>query len=515
MPKLEDLIAQAKSEKGGGEEVRKIIGEDKKREENVLIASYGDVKIYKVAGQDLLHYEIPVPRYLGEEKVLITSLIDIATKVIETETETYKTAQQRRFAYRNKILDIINSTPELKVPPNSKEFYADVVLKEMVGYGLIDDLIKDDNLEEIMIIGPGKPVYVFHRKYDMMTTNVVYYDDKDIKDLIDKIARNIGRRIDIQNPLLDARLPDGTRVNATIPPVSVDGSTLTLRKFREDPLTIIDLLNLKTMNLEIAAFLWLATDGFGAKPANILISGGTASGKTSTLNILSSFIPTNERVLTVEDTAELNLPLSHWIRFETRPPGMEGVGEITMNDLVKNSLRMRPDRIIVGEIRGEEGFTLFSAMNTGHDGCMGTVHANSAKETLTRLFSPPISVPVIMLDSLNFIVMQQRINDRRKGLIRRITEIAEVVPSEKEGELPELRVLYTWDPAVDEIQSTKLNSFYIQTLMRYTGLSKSAINQEISNRAEILRKMQVAGIRKLKDVCFITQNYILRTKRGD
>ncbi|MFQ5406202.1 MAG: ATPase, T2SS/T4P/T4SS family, partial [Candidatus Micrarchaeia archaeon] len=240
----------------------------------------------------------------------------------------------------------------------------------MLGFGLIDALVQDDFLEDIMVVGPDKPVFVFHRKYDMMRTNIVFYDEQDIRILIDRIARNIGRRIDVQSPLLDARLSDGSRVNATIPPVSLNGSTVTLRKFKRDPYSVVDLVSLGTLNLEVAAFLWMASDGLGAKPANILIAGGTASGKTTTLNMLCSFVPSSERVISIEDTAELNLPLFHWVRFETRPPGIEGTGEITMDMLVKNTLRMRPDRIIVGEIRGSEGFTMFTAMNTGHDGAL-------------------------------------------------------------------------------------------------------------------------------------------------
>ncbi|MEW5955577.1 MAG: ATPase, T2SS/T4P/T4SS family [Candidatus Micrarchaeota archaeon] len=378
MPYLEELVSKTKAEQKGIEGIGLLPAEPTKpaepakpavkEEEKILVEKYGDVRIYKVKGEALYRYEVPTPHYRGEEKALISALIEIASKVISPEREAGKTTEQRKFSYLQRILDIIDSSPELRVPPAAKEFYAEAVTREMVGWGLIDPLLHDDKLEDILLIGPNQPAYVFHRKYDMMKTNILFYDDKDIKDLIDRIARNIGRHIDIQSPLLDARLPDGTRVNATVPPASVNGSTLSIRKFRQDPITIVDLVNFGTLNYDAGAFLWLATDGFGAKPANIVISGGTASGKTTSLNVLASFIPNNERIITIEDTAELSLPLDHWVRFETRPPGMEGVGEITMDMLVKNSLRMRPDRIIVGEIRGEEGHTLFSAMNTGHDG---------------------------------------------------------------------------------------------------------------------------------------------------
>ncbi|MFH0922480.1 MAG: ATPase, T2SS/T4P/T4SS family [Candidatus Micrarchaeota archaeon] len=350
---LENMLRKAKTDKPS-----LPVGDEKPKDalqgKRVLLDSYGDVKIYREEGEPLLLYEVPSPHYYGTEKMLIDALLQIAIGVLPLDVEAL-TTEEKRKRYFEKVMEIIEQTPELKVPPNSKEFYANAVVRDMVGYGLIDPLVNDDKLEEIMIIGHGKPVYVFHRKHEMLRTNITFYEDIDVRNLIDRIARAIGRRIDTQVPLLDARLPDGTRVNATLPPASIDGATLTLRKFKKDPMSVIDLINVGTLNYEIAAFLWLATDGAGAYPANILIAGGTASGKTTTLNVVSSFIPRAERIVSIEDTAELSLPLTHWIRCEVRPPSVEGTGEITMNDLVSKSLRRRPDRILVGEIRGPEG----------------------------------------------------------------------------------------------------------------------------------------------------------------
>lgn len=485
--------------------------EENDEEEKLLVETYDDVRIYRVPSKNCYYYEVPAPRYFGEERALIYSLIDVASNVINVDPKEVVTREKIDKVYREKMLEIIEQTPELKVPMNSREFYADVVLKEMFGFGVIDNLVKDDRLEEIMVIGPDKPVYVFHRKYEMMPTNIRYYSDNDIKRLIDRIARIIGRRIDTQVPLLDARLPDGTRVNATLPPTSIDGSTLTLRKFRKDPYTVIDLIGYNTLTVETAAFLWLATDGMGAKPANILIAGGTGSGKTTLLNTLCSFVPTTERIVTIEDTAELLLPLSHWIRFETRPPGIEGTGEITMDMLVKNTLRMRPDRVIVGEIRGAEGFTMFTAMNTGHDGCFGTLHANSARETLTRITAPPISVPEIMIGALTFIVVQKRIHDRRKGVIRRVTEIAEVTPASDEKN--DIEVIYQWDASKDVLEATGVPPRYLQTLSSYTGLSRNAILDELEERKAILTELKAKGLRGMDEVCKQTQSYILKKAR--
>ena len=209
-------------------------------------------------------------------------------------------------------------------------------------------MLTDDDLEEIMIIGINKPVFVYHRSYGMMKTNITFTNEQDLLDLIDTIARQINRRIDQESPILDGRLTDGSRINATIPPISADGPSLTIRKFRKDPFTIVDLINSKTISVELAAFFWLCFDGLGVKSANAIISGGTSSGKTTTLNALSAFINPSERIITIEDTLELQIPHEHVIRMETRVANVENKGELTMNDLVKNSLRQRPDRIIVG-----------------------------------------------------------------------------------------------------------------------------------------------------------------------
>ncbi|HLC47464.1 MAG TPA: CpaF family protein [Candidatus Norongarragalinales archaeon] len=511
---LQEALERAKAQKkaaAGGEEAIEAPRQTEKAPEIILVETYGDVRIYKEPYEPLYVYEVPSPHLKGEERGLINTLLEIATGVI-SESDTIKLAkEEKRAKYLQKVLEIISNTPELKIPIHAKQFYAEAVVKEMTGYGILDPLVDDDLLEEIMIIGPGKPVYVFHRKYEMMKTNVIYYEDRDIVNLIDKMARTVGRRIDIQSPLLDARLPDGSRVNATIPPASINGSTLTLRKFRKDPFTVIDLIKYGTMDFDVAAFLWVVSDGFGALPANILVSGGTASGKTSTLNVLSSFIPKDERIVSIEDTAELALPLDHWIRMEVRPASAEGSGEINMDTLVKNSLRMRPDRIIVGEIRGEEGFTLFTAMNTGHRGCLGTVHANSAHETLVRLQSPPISVPPIMIGALNFVIMQHRLHDRRKGVIRRITEIAEI--NQDGGTTPSLQVLYQWDSNKDKLLPTGMASNFIQMLANFTGLQKSDVYEEMETRKKILMDLSAKGVRGIEEVCAVTQNYVLQ-KRG-
>ena len=339
-------------------------------------------------------YEIINQNYTSEEKILLK---EIRENLVDLAISTGETFQENDENLLNNIKSFLFERIEETLENNdvSNEYLDNLsrkLLRDITGYGEIDPLIQDDDLEEIMIIGINKPVFVYHRKYGMMKTNITFKDEQELIDLIDGIARQINRRIDQESPILDGRLLDGSRINATIPPISADGPSLTIRKFRKDPFTIIDLINSKTISIELAAFFWLCFDGLGVKSANAIISGGTSSGKTTTLNALSAFINPSERIITIEDTLELQIPHEHVIRMETRPANVENKGELTMNDLVKNSLRQRPDRIIVGEVRAEEAITLFTALNTGHSG-FGTLHSNDARETITRLTNKPMSVP--------------------------------------------------------------------------------------------------------------------------
>lgn len=380
------------------------------------------------------------------------------------------------------------------------------LFQDLVGYGEIDPLIRDDNLEEIMVIGMNKPVFVYHREYGMMKTNILFKDADELMNLIDSIARQINRRIDQESPILDGHLLDGSRVNATIPPISADGPSMTIRKFKRDPLTIIDLINSKTISVELAAFFWLCFDGLGVKSANAIISGGTSSGKTTTLNALSSFINPKERIITIEDTLELQIPHEHIIRMETRPPNVENKGELTMNDLVKNSLRQRPDRIIVGEVRGSEAITLFTALNTGHSG-FGTLHSNDARETITRLTNAPMSVPNIMISAIDFIIMQNRIYKPDGVSFRRISEVAEVSGIE-EG-VVQLNKIFEWDPQSDTIKNVGIASKTLAEIAKVSGNSLNSLHEEIKNREIVLQHMVNQNIRSIRDVSTVLEMYYL------
>ena len=451
-------------------------------------------------------YDIVRQNYTPEEKVLLGEIRENLVDLAISSGENFQANEEGLLNdIRNFIFLRLNGENQDNYVSNeyldrlSRKF-----LRDINGYGEIDPLIQDDELEEIMIIGTGKPIFVYHRKYGMMKTNIQFKDEQEIRNLIDIIARQINRRIDQESPILDGRLVDGSRINATIPPVSADGPSLTIRKFRRDPLTVIDLINSKTMSIELAAFFWLCIDGLGVKSANAIISGGTSSGKTTTLNALSAFINPKERIITIEDTLELQIPHEHVIRMETRPANIESKGELTMNDLVKNSLRQRPDRIIVGEVRADEAITLFTALNTGHSG-FGTLHSNDARETITRLTNPPMSVPEIMIQAIDFIIMQNRIYTPSGVSFRRISEVAEVVGME-EGTV-QLNKIFQWNPERDLIENVGITSHTLTQIADLSGYSINDLYNEIDNRKLVLRHMINHNIRSVNDVNGILEQY--------
>jgi pilus assembly protein CpaF len=301
----------------------------------------------------------------------------------------------------------------------------EAIVAEILGYGPIEPLLKDNTVTEIMVNGP-KQVWV-ERNGKLEKTAIEFDDDDHVMRIIDRIVSPLGRRIDESSPMVDARLPDGSRINAVIPPISLVGPCLTIRKFSRDPLTVDDLIRFGTMTPEIAQFLKACVNA----RMNIVVSGGTGSGKTTLLNVLSSFIPSDERIVTIENAAELQLRQEHVVTLESRPPNIEGKGEVTIRDLVINALRMRPDRIVVGECRGGEALDMLQAMNTGHDGSMTTVHSNSPRDTLHRLETmvlmagmdlPVRAIREQIASALDLIIHMARLKDGSRKIVA-ITEV--------------------------------------------------------------------------------------------
>jgi pilus assembly protein CpaF len=364
------------------------------------------------------------------------------------------------------------------------------VSDDILGYGPIDRYLKDEDITEVMINGPHS-VYV-ERNGKLEPVGATFVDEDHLRRIIDKIVGQIGRRIDEATPMVDARLPDGSRVNAVIHPLAIGGPFMTIRKFATDPYTIEDLISFGTMNAATARFLEACVVG----RLNVIVSGGTGTGKTTTLNVLSSFIPDDERIVTIEDAKELQLHQDHVLPMEARPPNIEGRGQVTIRDLVRNSLRMRPDRIVVGEVRGGEALDMLQAMNTGHDGSITTVHSNSPRDALARIetmtlmagFDLPIrAIREQMSSALDLIVHLTRLRDGT----RRITHVTEV--QGMEGDVITLQDVFLFDYGMGIDQSGRFKGH-----LKATGI-----------RPRFAEKLQDLGV-KLGAELFATEGFSKR-----
>ena len=342
------------------------------------------------------------------------------------------------------IVDEIISIRNVRLSVTESNQLITEICDDILGYGPLEPLLARDDIADIMVNG-AKHVFI-ETNGKMLKTNIRFRDNTQLMNICQRIVSQVGRRVDESSPICDARLLDGSRVNVIAPPLSIDGPALTIRKFKKDKLKLSDLVNFKSISPAGAKVLQI----IGACQCNVVISGGTGSGKTTLLNCLTGFIHSDERIITCEDAAELQLQQPHVVRLETRPPNLEGKGKITMSDLVKNCLRMRPERIIVGEVRGPEAFDLLQAMNTGHDGSMGTLHANSPREALSRLESmitmggfslPAKTIREMIVGSVDVIVQAARLRDGS----RRITKITEVIGMEGDVIVTQDLIVYEMD----------------------------------------------------------------------
>lgn len=340
------------------------------------------------------------------------------------------------------IVDLVLAREDLAVARLDRTRLTTELVDEILGHGPIEPLLRDPSISEIMVNGPQM---IFVERYGLIhQVEAAFVDEAHLRHVIDRIVSRVGRRVDEASPMVDARLPDGSRVNAVLPPVALDGPLLTIRKFAADPLTIQDLIRFGTITQQLARLLAVCVRG----RVGILISGGTGSGKTTTLNVLSGFVPVDERVITIEDSAELQLRQQHVLRMESRPPNIEQRGEVTIRDLVRNALRMRPDRIIIGEVRDGAALDLLQAMNTGHDGSLTTVHANGPRDSLARLETmalmarmelPIRAIREQIAAAIDLIVHQSRMRDGS----RRITQVSEIVGME--GDVISMQDLFVFD----------------------------------------------------------------------
>jgi pilus assembly protein CpaF len=371
-------------------------------------------------------------------------------------------AQLDAESAREEIRDIVNEIISIKAVVMSiaeQEHLLQDICNDVLGYGPLEPLLARDDISDIMVNGAGRVFIEVAGKVQL--TNIRFRDNAQLMNICQRIVSQVGRRVDESSPICDARLLDGSRVNVIGPPLSLDGPTLTIRKFKKDKLKLDDLVRFGSISPDAARVLQV----IGRSRCNILISGGTGSGKTTLLNTLTAFIDVDERVITCEDAAELQLQQPHVVRLETRPPNLEGQGQITMRDLVRNCLRMRPERIIVGEVRGAEAFDLLQAMNTGHDGSMGTLHANSPREAISRLESmitmggfalPTKTIREMIVGSIDVIIQAERLRDGS----RRITKITEVIGTE--GDVVITQDLLTYE-VLGEDENGRLSGRHVGT----------------------------------------------------
>ena len=370
--------------------------------------------------------------------------------------------------------------------------------QEMLGLGELELVLADENLEEVVINSARENVWVYHKKFGWLKTNLALPNEETVHNYASIIGRKVGRQITNLDPLMDAHLLSGDRVNATLFPISTKGNSITIRKFSRDPWTVISLIENNTFNAEVAALLWLAIQ----YELSVLIGGGTASGKTSFLNSMLVFTPPNQRVISIEDTRELILPdFLHWTPMTTRQANPEGKGKVTMLDLMVNSLRMRPDRIVLGEIRRQrEAEVLFEAMHTGHS-VYSTLHADDASQVRNRLISPPIDLPESVLGALHLVCVQYR--QRRSG-IRRTFEIAEIMPGE-DG--VNMNIVYKWDARDDKLVKVGDTLRIINELSLHTGMTQQEFQQDLDAKKTILASMVEKKMSKVNDVGRVVGSY--------
>jgi flagellar protein FlaI len=472
----------------------------------------GDVEIISSPEDFVPLYIIRMPELERGTLILLDKIKEILVTVVKikvTELTDPKSLEELKERFYLKSLELIEQYLP-GTPIEKKEVLAGTVLHEMLGLGKIEMLLADGNLEEIVVNSSKEPVWVYHKKHGWLKTNIIIPTEIQIQNYAASIGRRIGRQITTLDPLLDAHLITGDRVNATLFPISTIGNTLTIRLFRRKPWTITDFIINKTISPELTAILWLGVQ----YEMSMLISGGTASGKTSFLGAIMPFIQTNQRIVSIEDTRELSLPqFLHWVPLTTREPNPEGKGAVEMLDLLVNSLRMRPDRIVVGEIRRQaQAEVLFEAMHTGHS-VYATLHADTVEQTYRRLINPPINVPETLLEALDLIIAMYR--DRRSG-IRRIFQLAEIVPpSGRVTKGVTLRVLYKWNVKDDKIEKFQESYRFIQKLQMHTGMSNTELEKDKNDKIKILNWMvenhvnMVNGVGKVVAEYYRDPEYVL------
>jgi flagellar protein FlaI len=466
---------------------------------------YAYVNIFYDRTHKEMLYKVLEPGLTPQDESNMDKITSILQETINVDFKALDEGGLQDYL-RREVNNVIRKY-RMRMDRSSYERLTYYITREFVGYNRIDPIFRDPNIEDISCDGPKIPVYIFHRHFENVQSNVIFPSEENLDSFIIKLAQRCQRHVSIAEPLLDGSLPDGSRVQLSLGrEVTMHGSTFTIRKFREDPLTPPDMITFGTFSASMLALMWF----FMEKGVSILIAGGTASGKTTTLNCLCLFIKPEAKIVSIEDTAEINVAHQNWIPAVTRAgfgpitPSGKRMGEVDMFDLLKASLRQRPDYIVVGEVRGKEAYTLFQAIATGH-AAMGTIHADSPQGVVHRLESEPINCPRILIKNLDIVLLQARVRLRGK-ITRRITDIVEVVDLDPSTKEVITNTIYEWNPFEDTFRFTG-RSYLLERLEKEKGMSMEEILKEIERRKKIITWMHDNQIRFYKDVAEIIAEY--------
>jgi flagellar protein FlaI len=450
-------------------------------------------------------YEVWEPQIGEKEQKLLDSVKDALNRTLEYEWE--KMATKDKEEYLKEAVESFLQSRGIKLEPALREKLEYYIIRDFVGYGPVDSLMADGRIEDVSCDGVAIPLFVFHQKYESIKTNVVFPDDDVLNNFVVALGQRCGKQISVAAPILDGTSGEGHRVQATYArEVTTRGSSFTVRRFKENPFTPVELIKFGTASAEMVAYIWIAVE----HGKSMMVCGGTASGKTATLNSAALFIRPGAKIVSIEDTREINLPHENWIPGTTRSGigerGADGKapGEIDMYDLVRAALRQRPNYIIVGEVRGKETYTMFQAMATGHP-TMSSMHADSVKSMVNRLENPPINTPRILLTALNFVVIQKhaRVGD---STVRRITQIVELVGFEPETNELITNTVYEWDPATDSF-IYKGHSFLFDEIMEMKNMTHEEMEQEFQRRVDLINYMLEKNLTHFREIAKIVVSY--------
>jgi len=449
----------------------------------------------------MLYYVIE-PTLLERDKEDYAKLRSILTEELDVDVRKIESKEAAEKLLREHVENIVKSY-KMKIEAETLDKLMYYLNRDLINFGRIDPLMRDHMLEDISCDGPNVPLYVWHRQYESIPTNIKFENAKELDSFVIKLAYLCNKHVSIASPIVDGGLPDGSRIQLTYAKeVTRHGSSFTVRRFKADPLTITDLISFNTITAEIAAYFWYLIE----KKSCILISGGTASGKTTLLNCVSMCILPDDKVVTIEDTPEMNIPHENWVSSIARV-GFGAIGstaEISTFDLLKAAMRQRPDYVIVGEVRGEEAFTLFQAMATGHGG-LSSLHADSVAATIRRLEAAPLNIPRSLLPTLNVVgvLTRMRVGDRPARRLVELTELLGIDPSSGEVELNEI---FRWDPKTDSF-SYAGRSRIIERLAEKAGVAEEDVRNELKRRKTVLDYMVQRHIRRYKDVGNLIRQY--------